>query len=592
MAGPRIVMEPAPRRRRGFALGLIAVVAILGLSIYARGLGFPFSRDDGRHFANPMNPGRWQRPPAHLLDHFREDFWGGDPGSGLYRPLTAATIQMTAWWRGLQPFPLRAGNLLLQVLVAAAAAAFARRGGVSRGATLLVALLIVVHPLFSECVMEVVSRSELQATAGVLAAAALMIGRPAGDSSGKPAGVGLGAAVDGALFFLIALLSKEGAFAALPALALLLLRPRSDEGARDDGKMRQAALLLLLVAVVVVAIQRGRVLGAVAGVDPGEISPLDNALVGLGFVTRLATGVANLGRYVALLVFPRSLAPDYSLAAILPLENVDDPHLWIGVAALAGGGIWLAVSLRKRRLVESSGLLLAGASWFLVSSIATPIGTIFAERLFHMPACGLILAVVAAADRLLGAGDGARPATTASPQAPASRAPRCIAFVVALVAVAALGARSYARVGDWRDELTLYTKALEVVPESARVQATVGQGLRLKHEPDEALRHVERALAIKPDYGKALTERGVLLADRYTVERHPQQLAQAWVWFWLAAHVPGAWFDEQANLRQVAQVAKRMSLPQSELARAATEIADAHRALPLYEEMRQALAGK
>ena len=579
-------MEPAPRLRRGFAPGMVALVALLailallGLSIYGRGLGFPFSRDDGRHFVNPSNPGRWQRSPAHLLDHFREDFWSGDPGSGLYRPLTAATIQMTAWWRGLQPLPLRAGNLLLHLFVAVAAAAFARRSGVSRGAALVVGLLIVAHPLLSECVMEVVSRSELQATAGVLAAAALLLGRPASAPSGRPAGVGLGAAVDAALFFLIALLSKEGAFAALPALALLLLRPRAADGARDDTRMRQVALLLLLGAVVVVSLLRGRVLGAVASVDPAEISPLDNPLVGLGFVTRLATGVANLGRYVVLFVFPKSLAPDYSLAAILPLENVDDLHLWAGVAALAGGALWLGVALRRRRVAESFGLLLAGASWFLVSSIATPIGTIFAERLFHMPACGLVIAVVAAADRILGGGAGAAPAA------------RRIAFGVALAAVAALGARSFVRVGDWRDELTLYTKALEVVPESARVQATVGQGLRLKRQPDAALPHVERALAIKADYGKALTERAVLLADRYAVDRQPQLLAQAWAWFWLAAHAPGAWMDEQANLHQVAQVAKRASLPQSELARAANEVADAHRGVPLYEEMRQVLAGK
>src|SRR5215831_18314898 len=118
------VIGNGPPLRRRFAPGLVVAVVVAALAIYGRALPFPFSRDDDVHFRMRE---RWSRPPAHLVDHFREDFWGGGEGCGLYRPLTAVTIQATAWWRGLDPLLLRSGNLLLHALVALTAAALARR---------------------------------------------------------------------------------------------------------------------------------------------------------------------------------------------------------------------------------------------------------------------------------------------------------------------------------------------------------------------------------------------------------------------------------------------------------------------------------
>jgi hypothetical protein len=347
--------------------------------------------------------------------------------------------------------------------------------------------------------------------------------------------------------------------------------------------MRAVAMVLLLGALLAVIALRVRVLGSVVGLDPAGVSPLDNCLIGARFGARLCTGVANLGRYLLLLLFPKSLAPDYSFAAIRPLEGATGVELWLGVVALVGGAFWLVAAIRRRRTVEAFGLLLAGASWFLVSSIATPIGTIFAERLFHMPACGLLLAAVAAADRLLAARSD-----DAEPDAPTKS--QRLALVGALVVVAALGARTCLRVGDWQDELTLYTRALDVVPDSARVQCTVGHALRELQKPAAAQPYIGRALAIKADYGKALTEQAVLAADRARASHQPQPLAEAWAWFWLAAHAPGASADDLSNLAQVEAIAKRSALPAAELARAADTIADARRGVDLYEQMRSALA--
>ena len=566
MAGPGIAIDPTTPARRRFALGLIVVVLAAAAAVYGRALPYPFNRDDDFHFV--WMGERWARPPARLLDHFREDFWGGiTPGCGLYRPLTAVTIQATAWWKGLDPLPLRAGNLLLHALVALAAAALARRGGATRAGAALLALLIVAHPLLSEDVLEVVSRSEIQATLGTLAAAALLVG-------GR---VGPGAAIGSALFFTFGLLSKEGASAALPALLVLLIRPRADsKGKPDDRGIRAIAAFLLIGSLAAVLALRSRVLGGFFGLDTTAVPMLDNAVIDEPFVVRLLTGVANLGRYLALVAAPVSLSTDYSYAAIVPLRGIADRNLVIGALALLLGGAWLVTAWRRGRRVEAFGLLLAGSSWFLISSIVFPIGTLFAERLFHMPACGLLVAAVAGLDRLVSTRCGS--------------AARRTVLAAGALAVVALGARSWVRAGDWRDKLTLYTRALEVVPDAARVHCTVGQLLRQAHREGEARPRIERALEIVPTYRQALSEIGILDFERAGTTFETPALARSYVWFWLADHALGAGPMEHNNFQQVAGVVQRTGLPRAEITRAARSIADARRDLPLYERMRQSLA--
>jgi hypothetical protein len=562
MAGTGIVIEKPARPRRGFALGLIVTVLVAGTAIYARALRFPFSRDDDVHFQMRE---RWERPPAKLLEHFREDFWGGVEGCGLYRPLTAVTIQATAWWRGLDPLRLRAGNLLLHALVALTAAALARRGGVSRTGSALLALLIVAHPLFSEDVLEVVSRSELQATLGSIAAAAFLV-------AGR---VEVGPAAGAALCFLFGLLSKEGATAALPALlGLLIVRPGGDRGGAADRRTRAIAALLLLASLASVLLLRGRVLGSFVGLDAARIPPLDNPVVDAPFAVRLLTAIANLGRYVGLVVFPVHLSPDYAFAAVAPLRGVADVHFGLGVLALLLGGAWLVAAWRRGHRVETFGLLVAGSSWFLVSSIAVPIGTLFAERLFHLPGCGLLLAAVARLDRVV--------TTRAAP------ATGRIAVVAGALAVAALGARSWVRAGDWHDQLMLYTRALDVVPESARVHCSVGHWLRRAKREAEARPRIERALEILPTYRQAIFEAGMLDLDR--AQRDAPALGRAYVWFWLADHALGASQLEHHNLQQVTDLVRETGLARSEIIAAARLIAGARPGVPLYEQMKRALA--
>jgi len=508
----------APRAPRPWPLFLVAA-ALVALA-YGRSLAYPFTRDDAAHFSDAA---RWQRPPAAWGAHFREEFWAKGSRSGLYRPLTALTIQasvtagggLPATPRAPAPPLLRLGNFALLAAAAAAAGTLLLRLGASRGAALFATAVVALHPLLSEDALEIVSRSETQAALGVLLAAGILAGGAlAGGAAAKARGeIRWGRAGLAGLCFLFALGSKEGAFAALPALLWLA-------GARLQPAMA------LCTAVLVALVGRVEVFGDFVGFDPAQTAFVDNPLIGAPPMTRLFTGVAVLGRQLAQLAWPAQLSVDWSYAAIVP-QSAPDRWFLVGAAGAVVVLAWLLVALARGRRAEAFGLLLAGASWLLVSNVLRPVGTVMGERLFTLPAIGLVVALTAALSRGL-----------------ASRGVllRRAAAFVGLVFVAAAGARTWQRAADWRDGLALYEAAERVAPGSARVQATLAHILRSRDQPAAARVHAERAIELLPDYGKAHAELSGCLADA-------RQYGAALVHLWLAAHAVGATDDDQRALQ-------------------------------------------
>ncbi|MBL8841094.1 MAG: DUF1736 domain-containing protein [Planctomycetes bacterium] len=503
------------------ALALVALAALLVACVYGRSLRYPLTRDDPAHLGQVE---RFARPPAQWGDHFREEFWAQGSRSGLYRPLTALTIQATVHVAGREPPALRIGNLALLALAAAAAGLLARRMGVGGGAAALLTALVAVHPLLSETALEVVSRSETQAALGVLAAAGLLA---RGGGGGAVALLVLAS-------FGAALLSKEGAFAALPALLYLLFASRAEPAGDGSGRATERArapgrglpLLALAVALLAALALRVAVFGDFVGFAPEETAYVDNPLIDADFGTRLATGLHVLGRYLALLAWPRGLSIDWSYAEIAPSAALDRFALG-GAAALLLGLFWLIAALRggAARRAEAFGLLLAGGSWLLISNVARPVGTVMGERLFTLPAIGLLLASVAALARTAG-----RPPL------------RGLLAVVAAAAVAALGWRGTQRTAEWRDGLVLYESAARVAPQSARVHCTLAHLLRARGRDDEAQAAAERALELLPEYGKAHAELGGCLAARGAT-------GAALVHLWLSAAAPQSGMAEQLALQ-------------------------------------------
>jgi tetratricopeptide (TPR) repeat protein len=122
------------------------------------------------------------------------------------------------------------------------------------------------------------------------------------------------------------------------------------------------------------------------------------------------------------------------------------------------------------------------------SNLLVPIGTIMGERLFYLPSAGLCLLAGLAWQR---AGDWRRGTTSFRPV-------RWGGLALLAVVILLLSARTVMRNRDWRDHGTLFLRALEVAPNSAKVHFNLGGVYLDRGLYDAAARELEASLAILP----------------------------------------------------------------------------------------------
>ncbi len=484
---------PKLLRRLCFALP----VFLLGVLAYSNTIGNGFVFDDRLIIE--------RNPAIHSLSGipglFVTPYWTGEGAANrLYRPLTTATFSLNRALGNGGPAGFHLVNALLHGASALLLLLLLARLFRLRWMALGASALFAVHPVLTESVAGLVGRSEILATLFLLAA--LLVDRRGGEGR-VPAVLGsLG------LFFL-ALLSKENALAypALLILTDLLLGP--PEGTSRRGRRCEIAATLAVAAFYLIL--RWNVLGNL--METSAIPEVDNLLVGVPAWRRILTALALAARYLGLFLFPARLSADYSARQIEPVSGVLDPAGWLGVGLAAA---WLILFCRfRRRLVPLSwGMGFAAVSFFLVSNVPFPVGTIFAERLLYLPLVGLC----AATGFLVSAAAGKRPRTVAA---------------VGAAVLVLLAARTWERNRDWKDDFSLFRSAVRVSPRSARVRYNLGNAHRRRGELARAEESYRACLGIYPDFEPALRNLGVVLAEmgraeeaigffRQALERHPE----------------------------------------------------------------------
>ena len=432
-----------------------------------------------------MDPRIRATAPENLAAVFTEGYWHVNSASGLYRPLTTLSYLFNdaILGDGLQPPGYHWINLALHlanvslvyalglVLLSEWALAFA------------LAALWGLHPLLTESVTNIIGRADLLAGFGVLAGLLAYI-RGLGSS---------GAGRNGWFVVVIAaqaigLFSKENA-AVLPGLMLLydLLWP-----SRATWRVRApmyAALALPFAAFFWVRSTIGAHL---------QVAFAENPLVRADFLAARLTAIKIIGRSLGLFLWPVSLSNDYSFNSI-PVFSWSGAQVAATLLALALCLALLAAGFLWRTKLPAAAFFIG---FFFVALLPTSnllitIGAIMAERFLYLPAIGLaglvVLAIYAVAQRF----GNAR-----------------IAWVATAAICLALAARTYARNSDWRDDLTLWSSAVRVSPDSARAHNALGNALDKAGRRADAVAEYRAALRIRPDYAEAHLSLGnALLAD-------------------------------------------------------------------------------
>jgi tetratricopeptide (TPR) repeat protein len=391
--------------------------------------------------------------------------------TNIFRPATFESFALNWAIGGAHPFGYHLFNLLLHAMVTLLLFLALRKllEPAPRGALVawVAALLFAVHPIHTEAVASIVGRSELLAVGFLLAAWLLhMYDRP----------------ILVLVCFLLALLSKESAVVFVPLVlagdyARGMLKPLF----RYASIAGTAAMYMALLWKV----QGGRFGGK-------SVHWVDNPLAYLPASLRIPNALRIAWKYVGLQVYPSTLSCDYSYNAILLYVGWRHTALAV-IAALVVLALWIwALRTQRKEWFLAGAIYLIGFA--VTANILVPMGTIMAERLVYLPSAGFCLLVALIWTRL--EERNWRPAWT-----------------LLMIIVVALGARTMVRNRDWRDNFTLFSAAVEAVPESAKMHSNLAFQYYYRGQVEAASKELQTALRIYPDMPddigfKALIEAG------------------------------------------------------------------------------------
>lgn len=438
---------------RGGALAFLALAGV-GLAVYGEVIPAPFHFDD--HHSVEYNPHirsltsvpRFFVDPATFSSHSR---------GFMYRPVLLSTyaIDHAAW--GGAPAGFRAVNLGLHVLASWLFGRLALRLGAAAGAGLGASLLFLVHPVHTEVVAYISSRSDLLVAALYLACLLALEG-------GRPAA--------GLLAYGAALLTKEVA-ATLPLLAGLHDLARG--GWRRVAARRGRYLALAAVTCAYLAVLWGtRFLASSYGKLPR--SPL----------TEILTQVKALVLYGWLAASPVHLNVDHAFRA--------SPTPWEAVVLAAAALVVSALALAAR---HPRAAVSCGAWLFAVAMLpycVVPLNIMVAERRTYLATCGLLLVGLW----------GWRQARRRWGQ-------RLRPIGIALCAVLALLA--FDRNRAWAGEVALWRDAVAKNPTGARAHLNLALAYKRAGEPDSAMAPLREGLRLDPGFAEGWVALGELRFD-------------------------------------------------------------------------------
>ncbi len=474
-------------RRRAWQLAAVVGLAVLP---YLNALQAGFTFDDEPVILS--NPG-----VVHGLDLgwiFASPLFGH-----LYRPVTVLSYAVNHAATDGRPWSFHATNILLHAAVSVLVFLLAERLFRSVAVALTAAALFAVHPIHTEAVTSIVGRAEvLAALFSLLAILTFMWADVMTSSSGQVV-----LRVTSALSFLLAVLSKESAASVLPLVFYARIVLRGDPLWRGVQRELYAGQWLAYVACLAVAVGlRQLVLGnftlgaadGTGGLVP--LSRLDNVLGFLPALDRVRSAIAILWDYFGLLNVPVVLSADYSYNQVPIVHSWGDAR-WLAGAALVAAAL-ATVCVHPRPAVRfAAALPLVTLS--VTANVFFPIGTIKAERLLYLPSVGWALLVAGAIVALL-------------------RQPRYQRVVMAglVVTLLAFGLRTWRRNWDWSDNLALYFSMSESAPQSAKARTNCGQALEKRGLDAPAIEQFQAALAIYPEADEAAL--GIAIA----MQRHGQ----------------------------------------------------------------------
>ncbi len=430
-------------RRDASALLIAAAV----LMVYANSLENPFHYDDRHSIVENHHLRDLGNIPAFFT---QPEYFSRDPDKAMYRPLLLVSFALNHAWGEYDPQTYHIVNILLHLGCSLLVWGILRQLVQAPCLSLLGALFFALHPVASEPVNYISSRSELMAAAGLLGGLLLYL------HAGRRYWL-LGVS---SLCFAAGLLAKSVALA-LPLWILILEWHR--------GGLRASWSRLWpygLIALGYVGLVWSFVVEAVFAA-PVRTWP-----------EQLGTQIKALIYYAQLLFAPFELSIDH---AFVPAD-LGTPVVWLCALALASLLLWMG------------GLFRVGVLWMgvaLAPTLLVPLNVLVNEHRLYLPLVGLVVALLGM--RSLEAVRGLR-----------WGAPLLLAFLALL---------TWERNRVWSDEAALWGDAARKNPDSVRPLVYLGNAAREKGEPQKAASYYRQVLELEANHPTARANLGNAYQD-------------------------------------------------------------------------------
>lgn len=425
-------------------------VALLASLCYLNSLGNGFHYDDTHTILLNHHIRQLSSIPGFFAN---SHMFSAEPGMAMYRPLLQTTFAFNYAAGGYDPLGYHLLNLLLHAAAAFLVGRLAcellghRQCGWWAGA------VFAVHPIHTQTVNYVSSRSELMAALGVLAALHLVVGR--------------GRTGWAMVAYVAGLLAKSVAIVALPLVFLT-------GGTRSRRIMWATGCFLLITGAYVFLIAQEGLLGRSLAQD---VRP---------WGVHVITQTKALTLYLHLLTMPVHLSIEHAFEVSATLWD----GAVLGSLLLAGSLLYLGVC--SWRANDALGL---GVLWFYAAlglTFVVPLNVLVSEHRLYLPAAGVALALAAIVAR----------GTVRAPALP-------LGVMVLLV----LSTLTWQRNRVWSDGLSLWRDAAQGAPNAFRAQSNLGLALYEAGKLSAARQTLERALELNPRYSKTWNNLGLVLEE-------------------------------------------------------------------------------
>eukprot|EP00927_Polykrikos_kofoidii_P085430 TRINITY_DN9295_c0_g2_i1.p1 TRINITY_DN9295_c0_g2~~TRINITY_DN9295_c0_g2_i1.p1 ORF type:complete len:937 (+),score=145.17 TRINITY_DN9295_c0_g2_i1:358-2811(+) len=457
---------------------------------------------------------------------FRTDYWGLEMFDGSWthkswRPLAVLSFRLNHWLHGFNSSGFHITNFVLLIVSAGLLGLLGTTAlGLPVDWTTLLVALFFAHPVHTESVLYIVGRADLLCFTFVLLAT--LVYTPC--LTGRVRSFGLSA-----LLLLIASvgliaggLCKEMGFCFFGLLAgweiLRVLVPAAgitksacSQGSarKPNRRSRRRRFCLSMVRLAAVLAIGGSACSwrwwYTGGTSLSSMDRHSNPIAADGDrIVRVLSYCLVHGIYAKLLVWPTFLCYDYSFDAVPLVRSPLDARLLLPLAAYSGFAQLLTIAMwpllrswqrsSRRSLVPTVsrgareapivGLAIVLLSFFPMSNVLFPVGTVIGERLMYMPSGGFLLAVV-----------GLGRLAESRLRRPWKYAPAAV-LVLAGAASVWLCAK---RVPDWSSSDAITVADGQKQLRSGRVQFNYGNVFNLAKRRDEALVIYQRAIDVDPE---------------------------------------------------------------------------------------------